>query len=356
MGDAPNERPESELPLIGHTLRDHDWLSRRVEPALEPGLAIIDPHHHFSEHWGGYFGADLLADATGGHDVEATVYIQCGYGYRTSGPLALRPVGETERVVAIAHSQAVGQAVPRIAAGIVGYADLRLGEQVDEVLAAHVEAGQGRFRGIRHSGARHPAFRHGVLARPSAGLYLDSAFRRGFARLAKYGLSFEAWVYHPQLADVCDLARAFPHIPIVLNHIGGTLGVGPYAGKRDEAIAQWRPLMKSLSACGNVSVKLGGLGTAVFGYDFHLEDRPPSSLSLAQAWRPQFETCIEFFGADRCMFESNFPVDRAICSYVVLWNAFKRITAGATPDERKALFHDNAARVYRLPPAGRLET
>lgn len=353
MSDVPKEVPESELPLIGHTVRGDVWLARTAEEAIDPGLPIIDPHHHFSEHWGGYFGADLAADAVAGHDIRATVYIQCGHGYRSTGPQALRPVGETEQVVAIARAQAAERAKPRIAAGIVGYADLRLGEQVDAVLAAHVEAGDGRFRGIRNSGARHAAFRHGVLARPPAGLYLDDAFRRGFARLSKYGLSFDVWVYHPQLAEVYDLARAFPHIPIVLNHIGGTLGVGPYAGRRREVFDEWRPMMKTLSACGNVAVKLGGLGTAVFGYDFAAQDRPPSSQQLADAWRPYFETCIELFGAERCMFESNFPVDRAVCGYVVLWNAFKRVAAGASDDERARLFHDNAARIYRLPPDDR---
>lgn len=344
--------PDSDLPTIPHGHVTGEWLARTSEDVIEPGLRIVDPHHHFSEHWGGYFAEDLLRDAGAGHDVRSTVYIQCGYGYRSDGPEAMKPVGETERVVAIAEAAEAQRNVPRIAAGIVGYADLRLGEEVDAVLAAHVEAGKGRFRGIRNSGARHDAFRHGVLARPPAGLYRDESFRRGFSRLAKYGLSFDVWLYHPQLADVRDLARAFPHVPIVLDHIGGLLGVGPYAGRRDDAAREWRPLVRTLAECPNVVVKLGGLGTAVFGYDFHQRERPPSSQELADAWRPYFEYCIELFGAERCMFESNFPVDRSVGSYAVLWNAFKRIAAGASADEKALLFHDTAARVYRLPPHG----
>ncbi len=340
--------PESDLPTIAHGHVTGEWLARTTEEVIEPGLRIIDPHHHFSEHWGGYFEDDLLRDTGAGHDVRSTVYIQCGYGYRNQGPEAMKPVGETERVAEIAEAGAAKRSVPRIAAGIVGYADLRLGEEVDAVLAAHVEAGKGRFRGIRNSGARHEAFRHGILARPPAQLYSDKSFRLGFSRLAKYGLSFDAWVYHPQIAEVRDLARAFPHVPIVLDHIGGLLGVGPYKGKRDQAASEWRPLIESLAACPNVVVKLGGLGTAVFGHDFHERDRPPTSQELADAWRPWFHPCIERFGADRCMFESNFPVDRSCGSYAVLWNAFKRIAAGASAQEKAALFHDTAARVYRL--------
>lgn len=339
---------EENLPQIPHVARDREWLSRTSEAALEPGLRIIDPHHHFSEHWGGYFADDLLDDTGAGHQVLQTVYIQCGFGYRESGDERLRPVGETERVVAIAEEAAAKRAAPRIAAGIVGYADLRLGDAVAEVLAAHVEAGKGRFRGIRNSGAYDAAFRHGVLPRPPAGLYSDPNFRRGYARLADHGLSFDAWVYHPQIPEVAALAEAAPQVTLVLDHVGGVLGVGPYAGRRPEVMASWLASMRDLSRLPNVYVKLGGLGTSVFGFRFHEADRPPTSEELAAAWRPCIESCIEMFGAARCMFESNFPVDRAACGYAVLWNAFKRIASGASPQEKSQLFHDTAASVYRL--------
>ncbi|WP_409592424.1 amidohydrolase family protein, partial [Sphingobium sp.] len=198
---------DEDLPIIPHRPPAADG-GTATEAALDPDQPIIDPHHHFSSHWGGYFVKDLAADMKAGHAVTATVYIQCGHAYRTSGPEHLKPVGETEYVVA--QCESLGQAAQGIAAGIVGFADLRLGAGVGEVLAAHIDAGRGRFKGIRHSGARHPAFKHGVLSRPPAGLYGDAEFRKGYAKLAEYGLSFDAWVYHPQIDEVVSLARAFP--------------------------------------------------------------------------------------------------------------------------------------------------
>jgi len=326
-----------------------EWLDSLKEETIEPDLPIIDPHHHFSEHWGGYFGADLLDDMRAGHRVEATVYIQCAYGYRTSGPEALKPVGEVEKVVEIVEALQSSEGRDLgVAAGIVGYADLALGERVDEVLGELVKAGKGRVRGIRYSAARHPAFRHGVLSRALPDILQDKNFREGFACLARHGLSFDCWAYHQQLDQVVELARAFPEITLVVDHIGGLLGVGPYKGKRGEAQQEWLTKIKRLAECENVVMKLGGLGTAVFGYDFSDRETPPSSQELAAMWGPYFKTCIELFGIERCMFESNFPVDRSIGSYHVLWNAFKRMVADAAPHEKAALFHDTAARVYRL--------
>lgn len=339
---------DTDLITIMHTNPSQAWLESVQEEILEPGLPIIDAHHHFSEHWGGYFPAELIQDLESGHKIVGTVYIQCGLGYRESGPDYLKPVGETETVVSLVKGISPGHEKLNIAAGIVGYADLMLGDPVTDVLQAHLEAGEGRFKGIRCSGAYDEHFRHGVLPRPPVGLYASSGFQAGFARLQEFGLSFEAWLYHHQLGELLDLARRFPSTPIMLNHIGATLGVGPYEGKREQVMQAWKPLMKSLAECENVSVKLGGLGTAVFGYRFH-ELPTPSSAAIAQAWAPYVETCIEFFGADRCLFESNYPVDRAAGSYHVLWNAFKRIAASASPAEKAALFHDNAARFYRLP-------
>lgn len=337
---------DEEVPLISHRAPPAAWMQRSTEPPLDPGLPIVDAHHHFSPHWGGYGVEELRADIDGGHRVVATVHIQCANRYRTEGPEALRPVGETAFVVELAKS--AGADAGRIAAGIVGYADLRLGDAVDAVLAAHVEAGEGRFRGIRNSGSRHAAFKHGVLPRPPAGLYGDPAFRRGYARLAKYGLSFDAWVYHPQLDEVLDLARAFPHIPMVLDHYGGLLGVGPYADGRERLQREWLPLVKALAACPNITMKLGGMGTATFGPWCSHDEAPPSSQALAALWRPYVLPCLDAFGAERCLFESNFPVDRSNGGYGVLWNAFKRLTADASASERARLFHGTAQRVYRL--------
>jgi L-fuconolactonase len=213
-------------------------------------------------------------------------------------------------------------------------------------------AGEGRFRGIRNSGAHHGSFKHGVLPRPMKNLYGDAAFRAGYARLAHHGLSFDAWIYHPQLEEVFDLACAHPEVTLVLDHIGGALGVAEYQGRPDLANSEWRPWMKHLASCPNVYVKIGGLGTAVFGHDFADHPAPPSSARLADAWRPWIEPTIELFGAGRCMFESNFPVDRSAAGYGVVWNAFKRLAAGANRQEKHMLFAGTASQVYRLPLPG----
>ncbi|HSV81751.1 MAG TPA: amidohydrolase family protein [Ramlibacter sp.] len=340
-------RPADELQLIAHRQPAPAWLRASVEDALEPGLEIIDAHHHFSEHWGGYLPDDLLADQQG-HNVVATVYVQCGWQYRQDGPEALRPVGETAAVVDVTREAHRRQSATRVAAAIVGYADLRLGAAVDEVLAAQVAAGAGRLRGIRNSGAWHHSFRHGVLPRPMQGLYSDPAFRAGYARLARHGVSFDAWIYHPQIDEVCALAQAYPDVPLILDHIGGVLGVAEYEGQRERASREWLPALRKLALCPNVCVKLGGLGTAVFGFDFAARERPPSSQQLADAWRPLVHGTLDLFGAERCMFESNFPVDRSAAGYGVVWNAFKRLASGASVAEKQRLFRDTAARVYGI--------
>lgn len=336
------------LPVFRHAQLNLAWLDKLHEDILEPALAIIDPHHHLWERDGGYLLDELLADTGSGHRIVATVFVQCGYAYRTSGPEELRPVGETEFVAGVAAEAERRKLKTRACAGIVGTADLTLGARVEPVLRAHVEAGGGRFRGIRHIAARHENFNASLLTPPPLHLMADKKFREGFARLSAFNLSFDAWIYHTQITELADLARAFPDIPIVLNHTGGPLAVGPYAGKRDEVFREWRAAMTELAKCPNAHVKLGGLAMAIMGFDFHKQPLPPSSGELANAWRPYFETCIELFGASRCMFETNFPVDKAMCSYAVLWNGFKRIAGGSSQREKQALFHDTAATFYRL--------
>ena len=342
--DAPSRPEPTQLPNLQPSA---DWLAASVEEAIEPELPIIDCHHHFSEHWGGYLLPELLRDIDSGHSIRATVYVQCGWHYRDSGPERFRPLGETEAVVAFAEKAAALHAA-RVAAGIVGYADLRLGEAVDEVLTAQIAAARGRLRGIRNSAARHADFKHGILPRPMPLLYADPAFRRGYACLQRHGLSFEAWIYHTQIPEVIELATAFPQTPLVLDHVGGLLGVGPFQGRRMEAMREWLSAMRRLARCPNVTVKLGGLGTPVFGFDFCLRPTPPSSQELADAWRPVVEPVIELFGPQRCMFETNFPVDRAAAGYGVVWNAFKRLASGSSKADQSLLFHDTAARVYRV--------
>jgi predicted TIM-barrel fold metal-dependent hydrolase len=343
-----------ENPPLLQTRHPHaEWLASGQEPTLEPERRIIDPHHHFSHHWGGYGLDDLLRDTGAGHKVESTVYVQCGWEYRHAGEERFRPLGETEAVVRLAEAAHARGPQTDVAAGIVGYADLLLGDAVEDVLSAQIDAGKGRFRGIRVAASRHESFQHGVLSRPPLGLYADHAFRAGVRRLAKLDLTFDAWVYHTQLLDVIDLARAVPETTIVLDHIGGLLGVGPYAGRQQAAFDEWLPMLAPLAACPNIVMKIGGYGTTVFGYDFISQPAPPSSITLADAWGPTVDAVIEAFGTNRCMFESNFPVDRASASYATVWNAFKRLAAHASESEKADLFYDTAARTYRIGDAVR---
>jgi len=329
-----------------------DWLAKRQEEILEPELPIVDPHHHLVDraNTGRYLLPELLADTGSGHNIVATVYLEWLSMYRAEGPVPLRPVGEIEfanGVAAIAASETFGKT--KVCAGIVAYADLMLGDQVEEVLEAMILAGGGRFRGIRYISASHPdeAARGSSINRPS-GLLLNAKVREGFAKLHPLGLSFDAWMYLTQLGELVDLARAFPETPIVLDHVGGPIGIGPYAGKRDDVFTEWKNSITELARCPNVHVKLGGLGMRLFGFDVHAGELPPSSEELATLWRPYIETCIEAFGPARAMFESNFPVDKGSGSYQVFWNAFKRIAAGCSADEKTALFSGTASRFYRL--------
>jgi len=277
------------------------------------------------------------------------VFVECRAMYRADGPEALKSLGETEFVNGIAAMSASGAYGPtRVCAGIVGNVDLRLGARAENLLQAHISAAGGRFRGIRRGSAWHPAGLKVTSANPPPGLLMQPDFRAGFALLARLGLSFDAWLVHTQIDEIIDLARAFPDTTIVLDHVGGPLGIGPYTGKRDEVFAVWRQSIRQLAACANVYVKIGGLGMHTMGFDFHSRDLPPSSEELALAWKPYVETAIECFGADRAMFESNFPVDKGSCSYTTLWNAFKRLSAGCSADDKTALFSGTASKVYRL--------
>jgi L-fuconolactonase len=344
MSSTAGDEPRPYL----HPHVNEAWLGRLREDILEPELPIVDAHHHLWERPSGHYLLDeLRADLAAGHDVRATVFIQCGYAYRDDGPVELRPVGETERIAAIA-AQAAAVGAPGVCAGIVGYCDFRLGDRVEALLEAHVAAGAGRFRGIRQSAGWDAAIVSTTSAVPPRGLLLDPVFRAGLARLGSFGLSYECSLYHPQLPELADLARAFPDLPILANHCGGPIRIGPYAAHPADAFAAWRAALRELAACPNVTLKLGGQAMTIRGYIWHEEPLPPSSGELAAAWRPTMETCIEMFGASRCMFESNFPVDKGMCSYPVVWNAFKRLAAGCSDDEKAALFHGTAARFYRL--------
>jgi len=340
------------------------------EAILEPDLPIVDPHHHLWDlrpliaafpqprhpfietltHSSYYTFDQLLADARSGHNVVATVYMECGAFYRADAEPAMKPVGEVEFVNGVAAQGASGLYGDfRPCAAIIGHADLQLGDGARPVLEALAQAGNGRFRGIRHQGAWNAD--PDVLGPPfhaPAELYLSDRFREGFRHLGELGLTFDAWLLEPQLGDLLSLARAFPDQPICLDHCGTPLGMSSYRGKLHERFDGWRDMIRQIAQCPNVSIKLGGLAMAFCGLP---EQGPMAGLSsetLAAMWRPYIETCIEAFGPDRAMFESNYPVDKWGASYNVLWNAFKRLAHGASDTEKRALFAGTAASFYGI--------
>ena len=327
---------------------DRQWLALTREEPLDPRRRIIDAHHHLHESGDyKYLLADLVADARSAHNVTDTVFVEAMESYRQAGPEALRPVGETEFVAAQARKS--DQGATRIAA-IVAFADLRLGDAVEEVLDAHEVAGEGRFRGVRHSTAwdASPDVSPGYM-NPGPGLMADEGFRRGLALLGAKGHSFDAWLYHPQLPQLADLARSVEGTTIVLNHLGVPLNVGPYHD-RDAVRAVWRAGMSQLAVAPNAVVKLGGVGmdTYFFRTGWSSWERPPGSDDVVAWWGEDIRWCIDTFGPSRCMFESNYPVDRDAVGYTVLWNAFQKIAAAYSDEEQNQLFAGTAARVYRI--------
>ena len=332
---------------------DNDWLALTTEETLEPELPICDAHHHFWDlrmdrvPYHRYLLHELAADINSGHNVRSTVFLEARAMYRETGPEELRPVGEVEFVQGLAAASASGLYGPgQAAAAIVGHANLNLGGDVARVLDALQVASPNRFRGIRHNTSwdPHPE----VESRSFDGQLASPDFRAGAQVLASRGLAYDNVVYFPQLGELADFARAVPDLTIVSNHIGGLMRIGPYANRDDEVMPAWRDGIAKLAECPNVVMKLGGVGQPRYGFDWHLRDRPIGSEELAEAMAPLLNYCIEQFSPDRCLFESNFPPDKVSYSYHVMYNAFKRMTAAYSASERAAMFHDNAARVYRI--------
>jgi predicted TIM-barrel fold metal-dependent hydrolase len=335
----------------GQNAAEHEaWLAQTPEEALEPGLAICDPHHHMWDRPGSrYMLEELLADADG-HNLVDTVFVECNSAYREDGPEELRPIGETEFMETIARESLADPSCPtEVAKGIVGRADLRLGDAVAPVLEAHLAASPERFRGIRHACAWHPdeSMPPAYMGSPPE-LMRDPMFRRGLAQLQAKELSFDSWAYFTQATELAEIARDFPELIIISDHTAGVIGIGPYAGKREETFAEWKLAIEELAAHPKVYMKLGGLAMPLSGFGWQDRDVPPGSEELAEAFAPYHLACIEAFGVERCMFESNFPVDKIGCSYRVLWNAFKRVVQDFSPDEKAWLFHDAAATAYRI--------
>ncbi|MDR5781562.1 amidohydrolase family protein [Caballeronia sp. LZ065] len=330
---------------------DLEWLEKAVpEAILFSDLPIVDPHHHLWDRPGyTYLLPEFAADLATGHNVVATVYADCSSMYRASGPEAMKPVGETEFVLGQRAQSASGQYGPtRVAAGMFGHADLRLGRAVREVLDAHVNVAEGFFKGVRLQANwdASSAIRSGRTASP--GLLKDAAVREGMGVLAEMNLVFDCYAFFTQLDDVADAAEHFPNLTIVLNHCGGPLGYGPYVANKEENYARWRRGMERIARYPNVVCKLNGVLNRSAAFDYLHAERPIDSSALADLWRQWIEPCIEAFGAERCMFESNYPVEKVGVSYAALWNAFKRLTQHASDDERTALFSGTASRVYGL--------
>jgi L-fuconolactonase len=338
------------------TLSLEQWHAGAVrEEVLEPDLPIVDPHHHLygtAADTNYYRIEDFQKDLSVGHRIIGTVYMEAyKSGWRNTGPESLKSVGEIEMIRhATPGPIAIGRGLCHVAAGIVSNVDLTLGDGVSQVLDSHMEAAGGRLRGVRH----HLAIVRGLVGRfikepPNPNLLSDPAFRKGYAQLQRHGMSFDAWIYQHQLDELINIADAFAQTPIVLNHLGTIIGVGEFRTQRADVIARWRSQMRGLAARPNVVVKLGGMGMPVFGFGFENGQRPATSSALAKAWQPLVEESIEAFGTSRCMFESNYPVDKQSCGYLTLWNAFKLLTRSMSSDERCDLFYRTACRTYRLP-------
>lgn len=325
-----------------------DWLAQVQEDVLEPDRPIIDPHHHFFVPGGAFPAYDLndLWRDTDTHGVKQTVFMQCWEGYRTEGPEHMLCVGETEWVDNFAAQTRAEPAKAQIGA-IIGTAELRLGEGVREVLLAHQKA-SSLFRGIRLAAAWDAD--EAIMSMPGlddGDLYGDVKFREGFAVLDELGMVFDAYNYHHQLPSLARLASDFPNVQFVLDHLGTPLGVSSYAGRRDEIYAQWTKHIAELAKCPNVAMKLGGLAMPWNGFGYDDAERPPTSDELVAAQGKYYHFAIQQFGAERCMFESNFPVDKCALSYTVLWNAFKKLAADYSANDKDAMFHDTAKKIYR---------
>jgi len=323
------------------------WLASVTEPVIDPDRRIVDPHHHlWKRPKSTYVLEHLWADTGSGHNVAKTVFLECRASYREDGPQHLKPIGETEFVEAIAAESRAGEGAE--IAAIVSHADLR-SPQLDEVLDAHECAGKGLFRGIRHAGARDPHPEAlAIPGRAPDGLYASDEFRQGLSRLGERGYTYDTWHYHHQNLDFRDMAAALPGTTMILDHFGTPLGVGPYADRREEIFAQWRDDIAAIAECPNVVAKLGGLAMPDNGFGWNNRDMPASSDELVEAQARYYHHTIQCFGADRCMFESNFPVDRYSISYHVLWNGLKKIAAEYTEEQQSAMFSGTASRIYKL--------
>ncbi len=320
------------------------WLALKSEDVIDPDQPIFDCHHHLWDRPEGLYGAEELAqDVADGHNILASLYVQCRTGYRQNGPDPMRPVGEVETILDWCKAQ------PRLPIGLVAFADLQLGADVEPVLQALKQAGGGYVRGIRNTTAWHPDPVVRSNPRPAEdGLLRTPAFLSGARAVAEAGLTLDIWAYQNQLAEVAALARALPDLTIILDHCGGPLGIGSYSDAPQSAFEDWRKALSEVAKQPNVMIKIGGFGLNVIGYRYAQEHQPPSSKQLAEDWAPHVAVCLDLFGTKRAMFESNFPVDKGQFSYRTLWNAFKRLASPLDTTARNDLFWRTAAHCYKI--------
>ena len=333
------------------------WLDQISEEIIDQDIEIVDPHHHL---WPGpprtegakaenrYLLEDLWKDTESGHKISKTVFVECGQGYYESGPDAMKPVGETKFVYEVAEEAKLDKSKAQIE-GIVGHADMMIGSSAREVLEAHVEEGKGRFKGIRHGASWDESEEirnsHSI---PIRHIYLDSKFQQGIEQLDALNLTLDAWNYHKQIKELTELAKCFPNLKIVQNHFGGPLGIGPYKNKREEVFSEWKDSISELAERENVYMKLGGLAMPINGWGWHKRELPTTSDELVEKHGKYYLHAINSFGVKRCMFESNFPVDKRSISYPILWNGFKRVVRDYSLEEKEFLFSKAAAEFYSL--------
>ena len=334
-----------------------EWLDQVTEEIVDQDLEIIDPHHHL---WPGtprtdgvsadnrYLLEDLWNDTQSGHNLVKTVFVECGQGYYESGSEAMKPVGETRFVVEVAEEAKQDISKAQIE-GIVGHADMMLGESAREVLEAHLEEGKGRFKGIRHGASWDESDEiRNSHSNPIQSIYLDDEFQKGIEQLDALNLTLDAWNYHKQIKELTELAKCFPNLKIVQNHFGGPLGIGPYAGRREEVFSVWQESIAELAERDNVVIKIGGLAMPINGWGWHKRELPANSDEFIESHGRYYLHAIKCFGVERCMFESNFPVDKRSISYPVLWNGFKKIVEDFSTEEKEYLFYKTAAEFYSL--------
>ena len=288
-----------------------------------------------------YLPADYAMDAAG-LPITHVVHVEAEWRDREG----LGPVGETRWL----NDLFVGSAIKL--GGIVGFVELERADAAD-LIAAHKQA-SARFAGVRQMLAFD--LDQGIMRFcPRPYLSRDSHWLKGLSLLEQHHLSFDAWFFHHQLDELVVLAKAFPGITFVLDHMGTPIGVGGQFASygrtesaRDVTLRTWQMHLHELAELPNVMVKLSGLFMPVVGWGYEHRDTPPTQEELLNTAGPLFDFVLQTFGVDRCMFASNFPMDKVSLSLSQLYQFYGALVAHYPEESRRKLFHDNAARIYRI--------